>query len=753
MEAEETVPMQRYLVCWSNPQGGISMRRARFSLFFVLALTCPSLWADDRLPGTAPLTVPPDLIAAHLKQAQGYFLRQIEAARTARDRMWKPDFSSPEAYEKSLAPHRARLRTMLGLGETNPTIGPAKVEVVAESPTCRISRVAIPMSLGLTARGLLIQPTTPGRHPVVVACYDADTWPEEGAGLGRNTEPAEGLHDLIARGATVYVPQSIERLKDHPYCETTKGKDRRMILYRLGYVVGRTMPGLDVQDTIAVIDYLAGRPDVDPARVCIGGLGQGGMTAFYAAAVDRRARTALVEHYFGQRERCWAEPVDRRLPGQLLEFGDAEVAALVAPRSLGIITQEHEPAERQAIAGEIRRAERFFAGLKGARLTHIDGTFYEVALSRVIAVLGLPDTKTSVVWPEKRVPDAQARAIRDAHFEERLRYLRGLIAASEEKRQKRWGLTTRPAAEFPQIKAAMLADYRKLVGEVSTEGTPLRPRSQWALTTAKYTAYRVMLDVAPGVEVYGNLLLPHGLKGPAPAVICQHGLTGTPEMITGLGQKEDTPYHEFGRKLAERGYVIFAPLIMHYHPVEWTNDQVRQADAVGMMRVSLAIAQTQRVVDFLQTLPSVDPKRIGYYGLSYGGYSTLWVSPLVDRVSPIVVSGHFNDWRSKITSDATPTSYLRHPDEDFYNWDVLHRFTHPELIAMMAPRAVCIEFGRRDGITTPEWTAYAWKQLAAIRDHLGLKDRIRLAEFDGVHEVHGVEAFAFVDEFLGPPRP
>ena len=102
-------------------------------------------------------------------------------------------------------------------------------------------------------------------------------------------------------------------------------------------------------------------------------------------------------------------------------------------------------------------------------------------------------------------------------------------------------------------------------------------------------------------------------------------------MITGIGQKEDTPYHEFGRQLAERGYVVFAPLILHYHPVEWTNDQVRQADAVGMMRVSMVIAQTQRVVDFLQTLPFVDPKRIGYYGLSYGGYSALWVPPLVDR--------------------------------------------------------------------------------------------------------------------------
>ncbi|NOX53345.1 MAG: hypothetical protein GXP27_02680, partial [Planctomycetes bacterium] len=72
---------------------------------------------------------------------------------------------------------------------------------------------------------------------------------------------------------------------------------------------------------------------------------------------------------------------------------------------------------------------------------------------------------------------------------------------------------------------------------------------------------------------------------------------------------------------------------------------------------------------------------------------------------------------------------------------------------MMLPRPVCIEFGERDGITTPAWTAYAWKQVEAIRDHLGQTDRIELAHYDGVHEVHGVETFDFLDRFLRPERP
>ena len=59
------------------------------------------------------------------------------------------------------------------------------------------------------------------------------------------------------------------------------------------------------------------------------------------------------------------------------------------------------------------------------------------------------------------------------------------------------------------------------------------------------------------------------------------------------------------------------------------------------------------------------------------------------------------------------------------------------------PRAACVEFGQHDGITTPEWTAYAWKQVVWWRDRPGLSDRISLAHYDGVHEVHAVQEGAW----------
>ena len=64
------------------------------------------------------------------------------------------------------------------------------------------------------------------------------------------------------------------------------------------------------------------------------GYGEGGLIAFYAAALDRRIEAALVSGYFDSRQRLWEEPIYRNVFGLLREFGDAEIASLIAPRAL-----------------------------------------------------------------------------------------------------------------------------------------------------------------------------------------------------------------------------------------------------------------------------------------------------------------------------------------------------------------------------------------------------------------------------------
>ncbi len=728
-EKSRNFPNSVFAKTMMNIEQSILWRVAR--LFVVVSVMMTSFCTvslaqvGDRLPGSFALRGDADKLTVQRQQVFDYFDRQIAAAQDDRDKGWQPDFSSKAAYQLSLKDHRASLRKMLGLIQSNLN-DDATVERIGGDDVYEMERVTLPISKGLAARGLLFTPHSPGRKPATIICPDVDTWPER---IAEMSQPFDGR-------SVVFVQQSVERLADHPYCQKTRGKDRRWILYRLGFVVGRSMPGLDVQETLTAVDFLARHTDVDAENISVTGQGQGGMTALLSAALDSRISQVTVTDYFDCRNRCWDEPVDRRLRDQLLEFGDAELAALIAPRNLTINATVGFLRGATAFDSEVDRASRFYKGL---------------SVRDRLRIVKKTDDETSVRDPGRfGIPEAQASVVRNTHFEERLAWLRKQIDASEAKRYNRWNILTRPAVEFPEIRKTMLQDYRQMVGALAKDAVPMKVRSELALTTQKYRAFRVTIDVAEGVDVFGHLLIPSGFKGKRPAVICQHGFGGFPRLITGVGVTDDTPYHQYGRKLAEKGYVVFAPTLMHIRPSEEVSKQMRQANAIGRMRLAMPIAKTNRVIDFLETLPSVDKDRIGYYGLSYGGYSAIWMTPLLDRVAVSIVSGNFNDWQSKITSDERNTSYLRHPDEDMYTWNCLNRFTHPELIAMMIPRPVAVEYGNKDGITTPKWTADAWKQTATIRDHLGQTDRIHLFEFDGPHEIHGVETFEFLDHWLKP---
>jgi hypothetical protein len=63
----------------------------------------------------------------------------------------------------------------------------------------------------------------------------------------------------------------------------------------------------------------------------------------------------------------------------------------------------------------------------------------------------------------------------------------------------------------------------------------------------------------------------------------------------------------------------------------------------------------------------------------------------------VSVQEHRSRWRTMLT-DTTRfgSSYWGLPDEDFYNWNVLNRFAHTELVAAMWPRPVCVEYGSED---------------------------------------------------------
>src|SRR5581483_10326699 len=106
----------------------------------------------------------------------------------------------------------------------------------------------------------------------------------------------------------------------------------REFIYRMAYQVGRHVIGYEVQKVLAAVDWLAKRePKTDIGVI---GYGEGALLALYSAAVDTRIDAACASGYFTSRQDLWQEPLYRNVWSLLHEFGDAEIASLIAPRYL-----------------------------------------------------------------------------------------------------------------------------------------------------------------------------------------------------------------------------------------------------------------------------------------------------------------------------------------------------------------------------------------------------------------------------------
>jgi dienelactone hydrolase len=125
-------------------------------------------------------------------------------------------------------------------------------------------------------------------------------------------------------------------------------------------------------------------------------------------------------------------------------------------------------------------------------------------------------------------------------------------------------------------------------------------------------------------------------------VVCQHGLEGLPEDTITADPKASGygPYKAFSAQLAERGFVVFAPHNL-YRGQDRFRVLQRKAQPLGRTLFSIILAQHERILDWLSAQPFVDPQRIGFYGLSYGGKTAMRVPPLLDRYCLSICSARF----------------------------------------------------------------------------------------------------------------
>jgi Acetyl xylan esterase (AXE1) len=167
--------------------------------------------------------------------------------------------------------------------------------------------------------------------------------------------------------------------------------------------------------------------------------------------------------------------------------------------------------------------------------------------------------------------------------------------------------------------------------------TPIQATIFGKVDRGDYTVEKVYFESYPGFYVTGNLYRPKNATGKTPAVLCPHGHWT-------YGRLENQQLNSGPARaasFARLGYVAFSydmvgyndsAAISHRFAAGHRENIVDRESLWGVNLLGLQLWNSVRSVDFLLTLPEVDPQRIACTGESGGGTQTFLLAAVDDRV-------------------------------------------------------------------------------------------------------------------------
>ncbi len=299
---------------------------------------------------------------------------------------------------------------------------------------------------------------------------------------------------------------------------------------------------------------------------------------------------------------------------------------------------------------------------------------------------------------------------------------------------------------------------------------------------------KVLFSTTPNFRVPAYVLIPKGLKKPAPAIVDLHSHGGMflfgKEKVIDLGNNHPamTSYHQRnydGRPtataLVARGYVVISIDAFMFGERRAMRDADRKAgwdrakyslddvktlnqfcrEKETTLAKSLIVAGTTwsgivcwddiRTVDYLSTRPEVDPKRIGCLGISMGGYRTIYLPALDERIKAACITGFMSSVRPMLKAHIDTHSWVHflpglHRDLDL-----------PDVASITAPRALMVQQCRQDRLFPPEGMKESVETIAAVFEKAGAKEQFAGRFYDEPHiftRAMQDEAFAWFDRHL-----
>jgi dienelactone hydrolase len=320
-----------------------------------MALPCLVALPGDGLamPYDDALTASADSLVEGIAARQALLREQTEdvlRARTLdfeprRETAWHRDYSSEEAFLRSVEPNRERWRR--ALGDFGPATGRLHVRVAPflEDDDMVARWVSIRVLDGFDGHAILALPRRrEGAVPLVICQHGIGSSPERCFGFADDPPlyHAFARRLVAAEGYAVLAPQNI-----------TEAAPRARV-HRLALMLGGTLWGLEMLRLQRLIDFVCTVPEVDAERIAMWGISLGGAYALMATPLEPRIKVAIVTAWFNDRLRKMAVDDERYscflsvdeehvfIPGWLTEFLDSDLASLICPRPLMVQTGKED---------------------------------------------------------------------------------------------------------------------------------------------------------------------------------------------------------------------------------------------------------------------------------------------------------------------------------------------------------------------------------------------------------------------------
>lgn len=343
--------------------------------------------------------------------------------------------------------------------------------------------------------------------------------------------------------------------------------------------------------------------------------------------------------------------------------------------------------------------------------------------------------------------------LEDRHFDP-VAYALGRLAATP----RQLGFQAHTRSEAEQWQKALRSKVTELIGGLPATRSPLRPV---ILETRDFPGYRrekIVFDSAPGVSVLAYVLMPTGVRMPAPSMICIPGHGRGVDDIVGIdAQGRDRTdkagyQHDFAIQVVEAGMAAVAIEPMGFgcrrDPVNARRglgqkacDPVAGAALlIGQTMLAWRVWDVMRTIDYIATRSDLDRTRVGCMGISGGGTVTVFASALEPRIAVALVSGYLNTFRDSIGS-------IVHCSDNYVpgilNWAEMH-----DVAGLIAPRPLFVESGEQDDIFPIAASIASFNAVRDIYAVFGAANRVEQEVFPAAHSFHGQRGIPFLARHL-----